>query len=144
MLRTFSKAIALAGIRLGYMIAHEEIIGYINRVRSPYNLNVLSQSAGIKALEGSGITSTNIEMIKSERKRMKEALEKKGFTPIESQANFLFFPGKKGLGESLADKGILIRGFGGGLEGYYRLTIGTPEENDTVLKAIEEVQNERS
>lgn len=143
-LRTFSKAIALAGIRLGYMIAHEEIIGYINRVRSPYNLNVLTQSAGLKALNDSGITKTNIEIIKSERKRMKEALEKKGFKPIDSHANFLFFPGKKGLGESLADKGILIRGFGGGLEGYYRLTIGTRGENDAVLNAIEEVQNERS
>ncbi len=143
-LRTFSKGMALAGIRLGYMIGHEEIIGYINRVRSPYNVNVLTQSVGIKALEGEGTTKKNIEMIKSERCRMKNELEKMGFKPLDSQANFLFFPGEMGLGNSLAEKGILIRSFGGELEGFYRLTIGTPLENDAVLKAIEEVQNERS
>jgi histidinol-phosphate aminotransferase len=143
-LRTFSKAYGLAGIRLGYMIAHEEVIGYINRVRSPYNLNVLTQGVGLKALESVAIARENIQMIKEERERMAKVLRDKGFDPLPSQANFLFFQAKKGLYRYLADQGVLIRGFGGDLEGYYRLTIGTPKENDIVINAIEEAQNERS
>ena len=143
-LRTFSKAMALAGIRLGYMIGNREIIDYINRVRSPYNVNVLSQELGARALLEDKITEGNLQMIRSERERMKGELEKKGFKPLESHTNFLFFPAKDGLDASLAKKGIIIRGFGGGLQGYYRITIGTPQENDAVLTAIQEVQNERS
>lgn len=142
-LRTFSKAMALAGIRLGYMVGNREIIDYINRVRSPYNVNVLSQELGIKALT-SDQSRVSIGMVRSERERMKRELEKRGFKPFESQTNFLFFPAKEGLDAALAKRGIMIRGFGGELEGYFRVTIGTPEENDAVLEAIEEVQNERS
>lgn len=143
-LRSFSKARALAGIRLGYMIGDQEIIGYINRVRSPYNVNRLTQAVGLQALEEAAATKADIAMIKAERTRMKGELEKLGFSPLESHANFLFFPGRPGLGDKLASRGILIRGFGGPLAGYYRLTMGTPEENDAVLKAIREVQNERN
>lgn len=142
-LRTFSKALGLAGIRLGYMIADEEIIGYINSVRSPYNVNTLTQSAGIKALE-SNVARDNIEMIKKERQRMMKALEERNMKAFPSQGNFLLFPGERYIFDYLTDQGILIRDFGGELEGYYRLTIGTPEENNIVLKAIEEAQNERS
>jgi histidinol-phosphate aminotransferase len=142
-LRTFSKAMALAGIRLGYMIGNREIIDYINRVRSPYNVNVLSQELGIKALT-SDQSRASIGMVRSERERMKRELEKRGFKPFESHTNFLFFPAKEGLDAALAKRGIMIRGFGGELEGYFRVTIGIPEENDAVLEAIEEVQNERS
>ena len=66
-LRTFSKAIALAGIRLGYMIAHKEVIDYINRVRAPYNVNSLTQKMAIKALENLDTIYANIKSIKSER-----------------------------------------------------------------------------
>ena len=143
-LRTFSKAMGLAGIRLGYMIAHEEVIGYINRVRSPYNVNVLTQGVGIKALEEEKTTNANIEMVKNERLRMMNALVEKGLKPLSSQANFLFFQLEKEIYNYLINNGILIRSFGGELEGYYRLTIGTINENNVVLKAIEEAQNERS
>lgn len=143
-LRTFSKAMSLAGIRLGYMIANEEVIEYINRVRSPYNVNSLTQEIALKALESKGLFLENIENIKNERERMKIELEKKGFSPLSSQGNFLFFQARKGFGRKLQEKGILIRGYSKDLEGYFRLTIGSREENNMVLKAIEEVQNERS
>lgn len=143
-LRTFSKARGLAGIRLGYMIANKETISYINRVKSPYNVNVLTQEIGLKALENDSITSNNIEIIKRERERMKMFLEEKELKPLSSGANFLFFKAPKNIFDALWDKDILIRKFGGELEGYYRLTIGTPEENDIVIEAIEEVQNARS
>ena len=143
-LRTFSKAMGLAGIRLGYMIANQEIIGYINRVKSPYNVNVLTQAMGLKALENNSITSANIETIKKERERMRIALEENGIKVLPSQANFLFFEAPKYIFDALTDRGIFIRNFGGQLQGYYRLTIGTPKENDDVLKTIEEAKNERS
>lgn len=143
-LRTFSKARGLAGIRLGYMIANKEIISYINRVKSPYNINVLTQEMGLKALENDSITSKNIEIIKKERERMKRFLEEKDLKPLSSGANFLFFKAHKDIFDALMDKAILIRKFGGELEDYYRLTIGTPEENDIVIEVIEEVQNARS
>lgn len=140
-LRTFSKALALAGIRLGYMIANKEIIGYINRVRSPYNVNILTQNMGLKALENNIIINENIETIKKERERMVAFLEKNKIKPLPSQGNFLFFKAPKNIFDCLWNKDILIRSFGGELEGYYRMTIGTPEENDLVIKTIEEELN---
>ncbi len=142
-LRTFSKAVGLAGIRLGYMIANKKIIGYINKVRSPYNVNILSQEMGIKALEEEEINDSNIEIIKKEREKMKAFLEENDIYPLESQANFLFFPASEDIYEALEKEAILIRKFGGRLEGYYRLTIGKPEENQLVKKVIREVKNEK-
>jgi len=143
-LRTFSKAMSLAGIRVGYMIAQEEIIEYINRVRSPYNVNSLTQDMALVALESKEIFKNNIEEIKTERERIRLELVKKGFSPLPSQGNFLFFQASKDFGSKLEEKGILIRGYENNLEGFFRLTIGEKEENQQVLKAIEEVQNERS
>ena len=143
-LRTFSKAISLAGIRLGYMIANKETIDCINRVRSPYNVNSLTQEMGLKALKNDSIISENIKTIKKERERMREFLEKNGIKPLPSGANFLFFKAPIKIYEALWNKGILIRKFDGELESYYRLTIGRPEENNIVIKAIEEEKNARS
>lgn len=140
-LRTFSKARGLAGIRLGYMIGSEQTIEYINRVKSPYNINILTQEMGIKALENDLIFKENIEMVKRERRRMKEFLEKNNIQPFPSQANFLFFKAPKNIFDCLWDRDILIRKFSGELEGYYRLTIGTPDENNSVIKAIKEEKN---
>lgn len=143
-LRTFSKARGLAGIRLGYMIANEETIGYINRVRSPYNINTLTQEVGLKALENDYISSKNVQIIKKERERMKRFLEENGLKTFPSESNFLFFKATNAIFDALWDKDVLIRKFGGELEGYYRMTIGTPEENDVVIHIIKEVENARS
>ena len=143
-LRTFSKAISLAGIRLGYMIANKETIDCINRVRSPYNVNSLTQEMGLKALENDSIISENIKTIKKERERMRGFLEKNGIKPFSSGANFLFFKAPINIYKALCDNGILIRKFGGELKGYYRLTIGRPEENNNVIKVMEEEKNARS
>lgn len=142
-LRTFSKAYGLAGIRLGYMIGHKKVIQYINRVRSPYNINSISQSIALKALDNSKIIGENIASIKSERERVGQELEGLGFNTYPSQANFIFFKGFKSLAADLAKKKILIRDYSGDLQGYFRLTIGTVDENNKVLKAIKEVEDEK-
>ena len=138
-LRTFSKAYALAGIRLGYMIGHSEIIDYINRVRSPYNINSYSQSLGIKALENEDLILKSIEITKLERARVQAELENLGLKVYPSSANFIFFKGCKNLYLDLVNKKVLIRNFAGDLEGYYRITIGRWPENNLALEAIKEV-----
>lgn len=142
-LRTFSKAYSLAGIRLGYMIAHGEIIDYINRVRAPYNINTMTQDIALKALENEDVIKDNIEMVKGERKRVEKALSDLGFKAYTSQSNFIFFKGYDNLASDLSKKKILIRDYGGDLQGYFRLTIGSPGENSKVLEAIKEVLNEK-
>ncbi|HZK10077.1 MAG TPA: histidinol-phosphate transaminase [Clostridia bacterium] len=139
--RTFSKARGLAGIRLGYMIAARQTLEYIERVRSPYNVSTLTQNMGLKALEKDFISKQHIELIKKERARMAKFLENKKLKPLASQANFLFFQAPKNIFDCLWNKNILIRKFGAELEGYYRLTIGSPQENDIVIKTIEEEIN---
>ncbi len=143
-LRTFSKAMGLAGIRLGYMIANKETIDCINRVKSPYNINSLTQEMGLKALQNESAINENIKTIKEERERMRGFLEDNRIKPFPSGANFLFFKAPINIYKALCDNGILIRKFGGELKGYYRLTIGRPEENNNVIKVMEEEKNARS
>ncbi|NLL81723.1 MAG: histidinol-phosphate transaminase [Tissierellia bacterium] len=142
-LRTFSKAYGLAAIRLGYMIGDCETIEYINRVRSPYNINAMTQEIALRALEEDNLLEDNINMIKSQRERVRKGLEDLGLETFPSQANFIFFKGYKNLASDLAKKKILIRDYGGDLEGYFRLTIASPDENGKALKAIKEVLNEK-
>ncbi len=75
-LRTFSKAYAVAGIRLGYLAASESIVKYIKRVKSPYNLNAISQEIGLKALDNINVVNENIELIKEEREKVWKSLYK--------------------------------------------------------------------
>lgn len=132
-LRTFSKAYSVAGIRLGYMIADKEIIGYINRVRSPYNVSTLSYKYGIKALENEKLAMKNTQLIVSERDRMETEMSNMGLKPVPSSANFIFFTGPEGLADSMLKDGVLIRAFGPEI---YRITVSTPEENNEAIRAM--------
>ncbi len=142
-LRTFSKAYAVAGIRLGYLAANESIVKYIKRVKSPYNLNAISQEIGLKALDSIDVVNKNIELIKEEREKVWKSLYKLGLNPIPSYANFILFQGDDKLNDYLKSFGILVREFGGDLKGYIRVTIGTREENDKVIEKIGRYYNEK-
>ncbi len=142
-LRTFSKAYGLAAIRLGYMIADAEVIAYVHRVRAPYNINTLSQRMALKALESEELFEENLEATIKERKRVEKALKELGFKTFPSQTNFIFFSAYDELAKDLADRKILIRSYSGNLQGYFRLSIGTKEENDRVLEGVKEVLNEK-
>ena len=89
------------------------------------------------------IIKDKIEMVKGERKRVEKALADLGFKAYTSQSNFIFFKGYDNLASDLSKKKILIRDYGGDLQGYFRLTIGSPGENSKVLEAIKEVLNEK-
>lgn len=145
-LRTLSKALGLAGIRLGYMIANKEIINTINRIKSPYNLNSLSQVFGIMALKKKNIISEYVENVKIKRERLYIELQEMGVKVYPSSANFIFFYSEiEDLSGKLGEDGILIRNFSGDLKNYYRVTVGNEYENNEFIKSLKEIlKNEKS
>ncbi|NMB27881.1 MAG: histidinol-phosphate transaminase [Tissierellia bacterium] len=145
-LRTLSKALGLASIRLGYMVSNQDIIDIINKVKSPYNLNAISQYIGIKALKNREKILAYIEEVKKERSYLYDNLTKFPIKPYESNGNFIFFKSNvTGLAKKLEKEGILIRSFSGDLEGYYRVTVGSRWENEQFIKSLKEIfKNEES
>lgn len=139
-LRTLSKAIGLAGIRLGYMVSNTEIIGWVNKIKAPYNLNSLSQAFGIMALNKSSLIEEYIEKEKSERAKLYNEFKELGVKVYPSSTNFiLFYSEIKNLSGKIQNDDILIREFGGDLEGYYRVTVGTEYENNEFVKSLKEI-----
>ncbi len=141
-LRTFSKAFALAGLRVGYLIAAAGIIENVNKVRLPYNVNVFSQAAATALLRDPEPLEAVIAQIVSERERLAAGIEHLGdYQVYPSAANFLLVrcsrPGES-VWRDLIDQGILVRNLDGlpGLDGYLRITVGRPEENDAVIEAL--------
>lgn len=136
--RTMSKAFAFAGVRVGYLVAHPAVIDAMLVTRLPYHLSALTQAAAEVALENAELMQSGIEEIKGERERVFAALKLNGWQPLPSSANFILFTGFEGsshdLWQKFLDEGVLIRDTG--LEGYLRVTIGTPAENDQFLAAM--------
>jgi len=140
-LRTLSK-IGLAGLRTGFMVSHEDIIQEVNKVRLPFNLNSLSQKVAIDALKSSSRLRSNIRSIVSERKRLFTELKKTdGILPYPSDANFILFQVNNGnaVFSALLKKGVLIRNMKGVADGFLRVTVGTPRENNFFLKNLRQV-----
>ena len=136
-LRTLSKALGLAAIRLGYMVSCKDIINIINRVKSPYNLNAISQYIGVMALKNKDKIYKYVEEVKIERDYLYEELIQMPLQVYQSDANFIFFKSDvDGLEKALEKEGILIRSFSGDLEGYYRVTVGSRWENEEFIKSL--------
>src|SRR5690606_24217968 len=112
-LRTFSKAWGLAGIRLGYCAANEEIINYLFKIKPPYNINSLTRHVLETALQNAGKKDEYVKNLIKERERLKHMLESLGMITkvYKSDANFLLFKCEdpKGVQKKLADQGIIIR-----------------------------------
>jgi histidinol-phosphate aminotransferase len=140
--RTFSKAWRLAGARLGYLLAHNWVIDDLRRVRLPYHLDAMTQAAGLVALELADETTAHIAQIVVERERLRAALrEIEGVEVFDSAANFLLFrTGVDDLFDRLLTRGVLVRDFSRlpRLAGCLRVTVGTPDENDAFLTALQE------
>lgn len=144
-LRTFSKALGLAGLRLGYMIANTEITNMVSKVKSPYSLNTLSQAFGIMALKNISLINTYVQNVNLEREKLYKILKEFGFKVYPSSTNFiLFYSQIRDLGEKLKNDGVLIRSFSGDLENYYRVSIGSVYENNEFIKSLKEIlKNEK-
>lgn len=141
-LRTMSKAFGLAGLRLGCLAASEEIVEVINRVRPPYNLNVVTQHLGVKALREKEKMLSYVEEVKTEREYLFDGLKQLGLRVYPSSANFLFFQCPvANLSQELQTKGVLIRDFSGELKSHYRISVGSRDENRKFLSSMEEIVN---
>jgi histidinol-phosphate aminotransferase len=140
-LRTLSKT-GLAGLRVGFMIAGEEIVNEVNKVRLPFNLNSLSQKVAVDALQNKKQMAEGIGTIVSERKKLlKEMGRIEGVEPYPSDANFILFKVRDGDGiyRALLEKGVLIRNMKGVAEGCLRVTVGAAKENGAFLKALKQI-----
>lgn len=142
--RTFSKAWRLAGLRLGYLLAHEWVIDDLRKVRLPYHLDALTQAAGLTALELADEVTAHIAVLSAERDRLyAELAALPDVTVWPSAANFLLFRTAMdgaALFSALLERGVLIRDFSSKprLRGCLRVTVGTAEENDRFLTALKE------
>jgi len=140
-MRTLSK-IGLAGLRVGFLIADEEIINEVNKVRLPFNVNSLSQTIAFELLKNRKMMQSYINVIISEREKLFNELEKiDGIKPYPSEANFILFKVKDAdkLYKGLLKKGILVRNMSGAINGCLRVTVGTQEENRIFLNTLKEI-----
>jgi histidinol-phosphate aminotransferase len=141
--RTFSKAFALAGARLGYCLAAPEVVEDLRRVRLPYHLSALTQAAGLVALDHRQDALAILDAVREQRDRILAALPGLGAEVFPSEANFVLFrPSRPSdvVWQGLLDRGVLVRDFSRLVPQALRVTAGTPEEVDLFLSALEEVQ----
>ncbi|MCP3932196.1 MAG: histidinol-phosphate transaminase [Bacteroidetes bacterium] len=145
-MQTFSKAWGLAGIRLGMAFASKPIIDFLNKVKPPYNINQLTQNAALEALGNIKEVQKRKEEILVERKILRQKLTAFLFVQhiYPSDANFLLVKVETpdALYDFLIQKKIIVRNRSKVLlcEGCLRITVGTPEENEKMLKALASYQ----
>ena len=148
MSRTFSKIYGLAALRVGWMVAGEEILSVINRVRGPYNVNLGAQAAAAAAIRDVDYTAKlRAETIRL-RARLSSALEAAGVPCTKSEGNFVlagFGEGERGAAAAdafLKGKGIIARRVDAyGLPGWLRITVGTEPECEAVIAAVAEFRS---
>ena len=143
-LRTFSKAYNLAGLRVGYALAsHDELTEGINRVRGVFNVNRVAQAAALAALSDEPYAKASQKKTAAERDRLAVGLKSLGFSPLPSAANFVAVRTPRPAAEvvsELAKRGIMIVPVGGPpYENHIRITIGSAEDTDAVLAALKAV-----
>ncbi|MFE7122284.1 histidinol-phosphate transaminase [Streptomyces sp. NPDC057654] len=141
-LRTFSKAYGLAGLRIGFAVAHEPVAAALRKTAVPFGVSQLAQDAAVASLRSEDALRERVDALVAERRRVVDALVGQGWTVAESQANFVWLR----LGERTAEfaaacerAGVVVRPFPG--EGM-RATIGETEANDLFLQAAAEFRKE--
>jgi histidinol-phosphate aminotransferase len=130
---TFSKAWGLAALRVGWLASTASTCREIRKVKLPYSLNIISETAALVALEHRQLCDENVTRVVAERQRLFAALAPiPGVTAFPSQANFIAFRSPARF-EDFLDRGVLLRKYAG----FLRVSIGTREENDAFLRALE-------
>ncbi|WP_297468734.1 histidinol-phosphate transaminase [Thermococcus sp.] len=133
-LRTFSKAFGLAGVRAGYMLAGEEIVDALYRIKSPFSVGIMTMTSMVVMLSHTDLVEKRVGKIIEERERVRKKL---GDLAYPSDANFLLV--KLNAYEELLRRGIVVRKLSGRLEGHIRVTIGRRWENEAFLRAVGEI-----
>ncbi len=145
-LRTLSKSYSLAGMRLGFAVAQEELINGMMKVKDSYNVDRLSMASAVAALEDQETFRKNVSRIKQTRSRLIESLKKLGFFVYPSEANFVMIRCEdaceaKDIYQELKERMILVRYFDQPrLDDCLRVTVGTNKEIDALLEKLAEVQ----
>ncbi len=149
--RTFSKSYSMAGARLGFGVANKELIADMNTIKystNPYNVNRMTQLAGTFAIKENDYYMSNCAEIIKTREYTKKELEGLGFYVLPSYANFVFAKCDKLSGEELylelKSRGILVRHFTSErIKDFNRITIGTKEQMETLIKEIKSILEEK-
>ncbi len=149
--RTLSKSYSLAGIRFGFAVAHPELVAQMRKVKDSYNCNTLSLAAACAALEDQEWVEQNVRRIRATRERLTAELRRRGFHVVDSQTNFVWAThpvrSHRQLYEALKQRRILVRYMSfpdAGPQGDrdldgLRITVGTDEEIDRLLTALDEI-----
>jgi len=143
-LRTFSKAYGLAGLRVGYAVCSDaQLARVIAAAKTPFNVNAAAQAAAIAALGDEAWMQASVARLRGERTRIAAALEKLGFRVASSQTNFLFFDcggDSAAVASALLQEGIIVKAWREkGYEQYLRVTIGAPSDNNRLIGALEKI-----
>jgi histidinol-phosphate aminotransferase len=143
-LRSLSKGYSLAGLRFGYAIAQPDLIAGLMKVKDSYNVDAIAIAIATVAIKDQKYFKENIERVKAERARLTSQLRKLGFDVPESQSNFVLAKCKNRKAdqvyEKLTQRNIYIRYFAQpGLEDKLRISVGTPEQNNKLISALEDI-----
>ena len=140
--RTFSKAFGLAGLRVGYALSHPEVADLLNRVRQPFNVNVVAQAAALAALDDSEYLQHVVQRNREGMQQLLAGFGRLGLPYIESAANFVAVETGQGLQryEALLQRGVIVRPIANyGMPDHLRVTVGRADENARLLAALEQV-----
>ena len=141
--RTFSKMYGLAGLRIGYGIADHEVISILDRIREPFNVNSIAQTAALACLRDKSYYTNILKVLSQGRRFLYEHIAKLGLTFVDSVTNFILIDLKKDsykVVQDLLRKGVIVRDMSfWGLDTYIRVTIGTPTENRRFIHTLKEV-----
>jgi histidinol-phosphate aminotransferase len=140
-LRTFSKAYGLAGLRVGWMAARPELTAWVDRIRMPFNVSLPAQEAARAALADAAHVRRGVDWVEAERPRLARELERRGLRVVPSSANFVMaeapVPAEE-LFRRLLRRGVIVRPLAEyGLERHLRISIGGRSENRRLLAALD-------
>jgi histidinol-phosphate aminotransferase len=144
--RTFSKAHGLAGLRVGYGIGASDLVEAVDTVREPFNSNSLGQVGALAALSDDDHVRRAVDLNRAERPRVEGELRRRGLTPLPSLANFVCVDTRRDGSEifrRLLRRGVIVRPLRAyGMPAWLRISIGTAEDNDYFLQALDAVLEE--
>ena len=143
LLKAFTKSYGMAGLRLGYCLsADAQLLQKMGRGVQPWNVSIPAQKAGVAALQQREFVEKAKELIRKEREVLLSGLQKLGRKTIPTYTNYILFYSERELKQPLMEKGILIRScanYPGLREGWYRIAVKLPEQNQILLDALEAI-----
>jgi len=141
--RTFSKAYALAGLRIGYALSHPDVAGLLNRVRQPFNVNSVAQAAALAALDDTAHLDDCVRRNGAGLRQLEAGFGRLDLSFIDSVGNFICFDtgrDARTVYQALLQRGVIVRPVGNyGMPRHLRVTVGSTDENARFLAALEEV-----